>query len=180
LPRLGDELIRMVKMANTAIWDEAKFDDSRAGMGTTLVAARFAPNKQRVYIAHVGDSRCYRLRGGVLLQLTRDHTFGALGVGGKLGETLSRAVGHEESVEVDLTVDAPEPGDRYLLCSDGLSKMLPDDAIRDALDAEPDIARTCQRLVTLANDKGGKDNVTVVLVKVERAPLSTMPPPARP
>ena len=102
-------------------------------MGTTVVSCYFSPNNQRVYIAHVGDSRCYRYRGTSLTQLTKDHTLGAAGIQGRSSSVLSRAVGVEERVEVDMTMESPLPGDVYLLCSDGLSRMVTDEEIGQTL-----------------------------------------------
>ncbi|MCB9631843.1 MAG: serine/threonine-protein phosphatase [Sandaracinus sp.] len=94
LPKLGDQLVRAIKSANRAIFDEASRDEAKRGMGTTIIAALFSPRKQRAYLAHVGDSRIYRYRGGKLEQLTQDHTLGALlGVSGRRGAQLTRALG---------------------------------------------------------------------------------------
>jgi protein phosphatase len=167
-PRRGDELVRAIQMANAVIYAQAQANEQQAGMGTTLIAAHFLPNKRRVYVAHVGDSRCYRLRDGKLARMTRDHTLGeALGIRGKGAGKLTRAVGVEPQVEVDLLVDSPEPGDYYLLCSDGLSRMVPDDGIRDVVLAAPNIEKACQDLIAAANARGGKDNITVILVRID-------------
>jgi PPM family protein phosphatase len=166
LPTAAAELLKTVFMANETIYNVARSDEDLAQMGTTLLAARFSPRKQRCYIAHVGDSRCYRLRGTELRQLTRDHTLAAEGVIGPMGARLSRAVGIASGVRVDLLVDKPHPNDTYVLCSDGLSKMADDDLIRDQLlGGGTDLSRGVERLIALANEHGGKDNVTVVLVR---------------
>jgi protein phosphatase len=173
IPRRGDELVRAVQMANQAVFSQARSDRALKGMGTTIVAARFTPRKQRAYIAHVGDSRCYRLRQGQLKQLTTDHTYGTLtGATGSLGAKLTRALGARSSVEIDLTVDAPLPHDHYILCSDGLTKMLTDEQIREALVSHPDLQIAAQCLVDLANEKGGADNTTVIVVRVD--PVSSL------
>jgi protein phosphatase len=170
LPRRGDELVRSIEMSNTAIYTQSRANEAQYGMGTTIVSARFSPNKQRVYIAHVGDSRCYRLRGDELVQLTTDHTLGAVGITGPAASKLSRAVGIQEAVEVDLRVDAPRVGDHYILCSDGLSKMVPEPMIKDIVRASTDLDATVEKLVETANERGGRDNVTVILIRVEPAP----------
>ena len=136
-------------------------------MGTTLVAARFSPNKQRVYIANVGDSRCYRLRQGQLSQLTTDHTMSGLGDQGATQNQLYRAIGVKPIVDIDVVVDMPQAEDVYLLCSDGLPKMASTDEIQAILLDEPDLELAAHRLIDLANAAGGRDNVTVVLVRVQ-------------
>ena len=166
-PRRGDELVRAIGMANTAILTQARANEAQHGMGTTVVSARFSPNKQRVYIAHVGDARAYRIRGGVMKQLTTDHTLGAVGITGPSAAKLSRAVGIQDEVEVDLEIDSPHVGDHYMLCSDGLSKMVPDDLVRDIILREKDIDQAVGKLIETANDRGGRDNISVILVRVD-------------
>ena len=167
LPRRGDELVRAIQSANSAILTQARENEHQQGMGTTLVAARFAPNRKRVYIAHVGDSRVYRLREGKLAQLTTDHTLGAAGVTGPSAAKLSRAVGVFDDVEVDLAIDEPREGDHYVLCSDGLFKMVPDDKICDIIYSATTIQGAVDELIREANSRGGKDNVSVILVRVD-------------
>jgi serine/threonine protein phosphatase PrpC len=171
VPRRGREMACAILMANQAILTRATGDPSLVNMGTTVVAARFSPNKQRVYIGHVGDSRCYRLRREVLKQLTNDHTFMGLGLKGPGAHHLYQAVGVKPRITIDIVVDKPQTDDIYLLCTDGLTKMAGDDQIRDILLDEPDLEAAVYSLIELANDRGGRDNVTVVLVKVlERIP----------
>ena len=171
LPRRGDELVRAIQSSNAAILKQARANEAQAGMGTTLVAARFSPNRKRVYIAHVGDSRLYRLRGDELEQLTEDHTLGAMGIQGPSANKLSRAVGVFDEVEVDLRVDEPQNGDYYILCSDGLSKMVPEPTIAELIRATShDIDAAVRRLISEANERGGKDNVSVILIRVDEPP----------
>ncbi len=170
VPRRGRELACAIQMANQAILRSAKKDPTLAHMGTTVLAARFSPNKQRVYIGHVGDSRCYRFRGRTLRQLTTDHTMRELGMRGPISAHLFQAVGISPTIQIDVVIDKPRPDDVYLLCSDGLSKMASDAQIRDILLGEVDLEAAVYTLIELANDQGGKDNVTVILVKIlERA-----------
>jgi len=171
LPRRGDELVRAIQTANAAILNQARANEAQAGMGTTVVAARFSPNRQRVYIAHVGDSRVYRIRDHQLSQMTVDHTLGAAGVTGPSAAKLSRAVGVFDEVEVDLNVDEPRVGDYYLLCSDGLFKMVPENDIQRLIEGEKDLDATANRLVDEANARGGKDNVSVIVVRVDAPSL---------
>jgi protein phosphatase len=167
VPRRGGELALAIQMANKAIFEHARANSAYNGMGTTVVSARFSPNKQRVYFGHVGDSRCYRLRGKHLTQITTDHTMASQGVVGPLAGHLNRAVGVQPGVKVDLIIARPSADDVYLLCSDGLSKMVPDEEIEGILNEHPDLDKAVQKLVERANARGGRDNITVVLVQVK-------------
>jgi protein phosphatase len=166
LPRRASELARSIQMANVAILARAEADRALEGMGTTLCAARFSRNKQRMYIGHVGDSRIYRLRGKKLKQMTADHTMKQHGVEGVEQDHLSRAVGVWPVVPIDIMLAKPIVDDVYLLCSDGLSKMLTNDAIAEVLRAELQPAAAVDRLVQRANEGGGLDNITAILVRV--------------
>lgn len=170
-PKRGAELMAAIRAANADIRREAQQDESRSGMGTTIVAARFSPGRNRVYVAHVGDSRCYRIRDGELKQLTTDHTLGAIGITGPSANKLSRAVGAFDHVDVDLTVDEPQPGDHYLLCSDGLYKMLLDERIAAIVAASGSLAQAVDELIDSAIERGGRDNITVVLLRVDEPEL---------
>jgi protein phosphatase len=169
IPRGASELGRSIQRANGVIREKAQEDRLLASMGTTLVAARFMLNKQRLYVGHVGDSRCYRLRRGMLRQLTTDHTMATLGVKGASSTHLSRALGPQPTVVVDLIIAKPMPGDLYLLCSDGLTKMVPGEDLEELLASASDPGNVVQQLVERANRAGGKDNVTVVVIKVQHA-----------
>src|SRR5690606_10221252 len=102
IPRRGAEVVRAIRRANRRIYEAAENDRSLEGMGTTVVCARFSPNKQRLYLGHVGDSRCYLLRDDTFSQVTTDHTVAAAGIGGPLASTLTRALGVKPAVSVDL------------------------------------------------------------------------------
>jgi protein phosphatase len=169
VPRRGAELAIAIQAANKAVYEHARTNAAYQGMGTTVVAARFSPNKQRLYLGHVGDSRCYRLRAGQLTQVTTDHTMAAEGLTGPLANHLNRAVGILSAVTVDLIIARPRPEDVYVLCSDGLSKMVPDEQIRAILVAEPDADKAVSLLVAKANAEGGRDNITVVVIQVKDA-----------
>jgi serine/threonine protein phosphatase PrpC len=166
IPRRGWELASSILQANWAVFEAARARPELSKMGTTLVAARFSPNKQRVYIGHVGDSRCYRLRGGSLRQLTTDQIMSTIGLQGPRANDLLQAIGVTSDLAIDLIVDKPCAGDIYLLCSDGLPKMANSGEIQRILSEEPDLEAALYGLIELANDRGGKDNVTVVLIKV--------------
>jgi serine/threonine protein phosphatase PrpC len=175
-PRRANQLRAAILLANERILKQATDVDEYHGMGTTVVAASFSQNNQRVFIAHVGDSRCYRVRDAKLKQLTKDHTLGAAGIQGKSSNVLSRAVGIEEHVEVDLTMESPLPGDIYVLCSDGLSRMATDDEILATVTSSRDLDVSSKSLIDLANSRGGRDNITTILVRVDRPDA----PPSRP
>jgi len=166
VPRRARELAAAVHMTNDCVRAMALADRELSDMGTTLVAARFSPNKQRLYIGHVGDSRCYRLRGGAFRQLTTDHTMAALGMKGPRSNDLFQAIGTSPGVMIDLIVDKPQDDDLYLLCSDGLSKMLSDERVRELLLEHEDVEAALAALIREANELGGNDNITVIVVKV--------------
>jgi protein phosphatase len=174
VPRRGRELACAIQMANEAIYALAQNDPALTKMGTTVVAARFSPNKQRVYIGHVGDSRCYRLRGEDFRQLTKDHTMSTFGVTGPRGNDLYQAVGVQPTLSIDLIVDKPCENDLYLLCSDGLSKMMSNEEIREVLLGEADLEAAVYGLMEMANDRGGRDNITLILIKVIERPVKTL------
>jgi protein phosphatase len=168
-----------VNQANQAILEAAHANPEWAGMGTTLVVAVFKAD--RLLLGHIGDSRCYCLRRGRLRQLTKDHTLlqeqldaGLLSL--KQAKTsahrnlLTRALGVEAQMHADLTEHAVLPGDVYLLCSDGLTDMVGGTEIAKLMGSKIPLAQRAQRLIQAANARGGRDNVTVLLVKVEEMP----------
>ncbi|HSO38341.1 MAG TPA: protein phosphatase 2C domain-containing protein [Labilithrix sp.] len=167
VPPLAAELVHSLAAANESIRRAAAGDLRLSDMGTTVVAARFCPERGRLYVGHVGDSRCYRLREGALERLTSDHTMAELGVTGRASIQLSRAVGSKGVVEADVAVLEPRAGDVYLLCTDGLTKMISDEEIRAVLVAEVDAESAASMLVARANAEGGRDNVTVLVIHVE-------------
>jgi PPM family protein phosphatase len=174
IPSRASELARAIQMANTAILRKASEDKRLSGMGTTVCAARFSPNKQRLYIGHVGDSRIYCLRDGTLRQMTSDHTMKDLGIQGEAATHLSRAVGVWPTVPIDIILGKPRPGDVYLLCSDGLTKMVSDEKIQSVLqECRPHAA--VEQLIGAANDHGGNDNITIVVVRIDDPPSATTP-----
>jgi protein phosphatase len=162
--------------ANAAVVERASGDPALRGMGTTLTAAVLGDD-QVLVIGHVGDSRAYLLRDGAFDQLTVDHSVVAeLVAAGQLTEAeaeidprramITRALGIDVDVEVDVVTVDLAVGDRLLFCSDGLTTMVRDDAIADVLRSEADRARAAQELIEAANDAGGADNITVLLVDV--------------
>jgi PPM family protein phosphatase len=169
-----------IREANRRILAAARGDEKLSGMGTTVVAMRFGGTREEpaVEISHVGDSRAYLLRGGDLKPVTEDHSLVAeLVRSGDLTRAqasehpqknlITRALGAEEEVEVDTAVLPIGPGDRLLLCSDGLSDMIPENNMLDLLTSSPEnTEKTVQALVQAALDAGGADNITVVVVDV--------------
>ena len=173
LPLSASELARAIQMANRAILSKAAKQPELTGMGTTVCAARFTPDKRRLYLGHVGDSRCYRLRDGVMKQMTRDHTMADYGVSGPQGAQLSRAVGVWPTVPIDIVFAAPKLGDVYLLCSDGLTKMVSDDIIAEQLLNEADPKAALETLISSANAEGGRDNITIIHMRVVESKTAT-------
>lgn len=175
-------VVAAVEAANQVVYDTACEDVLLRSMGTTLVAVCFCPDG-RMIACHVGDSRLYRLRAGALECLTRDHSVlreqcdaGMIGAESEgapsLRGLLTRAVGVDAQVQPDLIVAPVWADDVFLLCSDGLTDMLPDAEILhvlDALGANPRLA--AEHLVDLANDQGGTDNVSVVVVSLRSGGL---------
>jgi protein phosphatase len=175
IPKRASELVRAIQMANDVVLARATTDRRLEGMGTTVCAARFSPQKQRLYIGHVGDSRIYCMRDGRLQQMTADHTMKTFGLSGESAAHLSRAVGIWPSVPIDVVLGLPRPGDVYLLCSDGLTKMLSDEEIEEIIMATsptttPSATAAVERLIEAANEKGGNDNVSVIIVTINAPP----------
>jgi PPM family protein phosphatase len=172
----NERLQAIIQEANRRIFERARADSDVSGMGTTLTAALLTGG--RLTVGHVGDSRAYRIRNGQLEQLTEDHSLvGDLMRSGRLTpeeadahpqrSVITRALGTDPEVSVDtITVDA-EPGDLFLLCSDGLTTMVADEDILEILSAAPTLDAAARELVRAANAGGGEDNVTVVIFGVE-------------
>ena len=165
-----------ITKANTAIFSASQSQPQYAGMGTTLVMAVFYDNKMTA--AHIGDSRLYRFRAGQFSQVTRDHSLLQEQIdSGMITEEeakhsqnknlVTRALGIDPTVEAELHDYDTQPGDIYLLCSDGLSDMVEDPEIGLTLETlGGNLTLAAQQLVQMANDNGGRDNVSVLLVKI--------------
>ena len=171
-----ERLARRVQDANERIHQLSRADSRRAGMGTTITAVLVGG--EELAIAHVGDSRAYCLRDGVLSMLTEDHSLvGELVRQGKLTEQeaeehpqrsiITRALGPEPVVLVDTMTVRVRPGDVYLLCSDGLTSMLGDDRLRQLLVGAGSLEQAGVDLIDAANQAGGRDNITVILFRIE-------------
>ncbi|RTL55027.1 MAG: Stp1/IreP family PP2C-type Ser/Thr phosphatase [Rhodocyclaceae bacterium] len=167
-----------IRRANSAVFQAGQSHPQYSGMGTTLVAAVFSDN--RLIEAHIGDSRLYRLRGGELSVVTKDHSLLQEQIDGGIitpeqarysqnKNLVTRALGVGAEVEAEIHVHDVLPGDIYLLCSDGLNDMVEDDEIGMALQMlSSNLSLCADHLVQMANDNGGRDNVSVILVKVKQ------------
>lgn len=163
-----------VGVASSRIFYRAANDPSLHGMGTTVVAMLF--NGGKAYIGHVGDSRCYVVRGGRIRQLTQDHSLvgeqlraGVISVSDvknhKLKNIITRSVGFQEDVDVDIIVRPVKNGDKFLICSDGLTNMVNNDTLLEVVN-EKGPREACMDLVERANLNGGDDNITVIITEV--------------
>ncbi len=168
-------LAAAVRRSNEAIYEQAQRDPSQADMGTTVVAAWIKEHVASV--AHVGDSRAYLWHDDRLEPLTRDHSLVEARVHAGLltreegsrapdQNVLVRVLGREPEVDVDVKEVPVQPGDYLLLCSDGLTRMVPEPALATAFARERDPQRICDQLIDAANGRGGADNITVIVVEV--------------
>ncbi len=177
-PRPVDEyrLIRAIQLANNAVFTAASESELYRGMGTTIVSGFFT--EKGVYLAHIGDSRAYRFRDGKLQQQTEDHSLANEYV--RMGilaqedvehfpykNVITRACGLTDEVEVDVTFRELQEGDLFILCSDGLTDMVPDRQLTELLKTSEDLEELCELLVQKANENGGADNITVIIARVE-------------
>lgn len=163
-----------VSLANCEINDlnQVHHYPNGAGMGSTVVGLCLLADQRHAAIFHIGDSRLYRLRDGILTLLTRDHTAYQLWLdGGCKGakpakNIITRALGPSRDIAVEISLEFLRPNDVFLLCSDGLNGMVDDQTIHRVLEENPkSLETTCRQLVALANDNGGVDNVTVILAR---------------
>lgn len=164
-----------IGVAGNRIYERASRDPSLHGMGTTIVALLFADD--RAFYAHVGDSRCYLIRSGKIKQLTQDHSLVSeqLKAGiiqpsdvrnHKFKNIITRSVGFQEDVDIDIDAKQVRTGDKFLLCTDGLTNMVSNEDIL-AIAAEKSPRDACNELVERANENGGEDNITVIVCEVE-------------
>lgn len=176
----SNRLASAIRVANQVVYAEAQKSQAQQGMGATIVAVQI--DGERVSLAHVGDSRAYRLRGGEIEQLTQDHSFVADQVRkgamtpleaehSKLQSVLMRALGPDAEVEVDVTEELLMEGDTLLLCSDGLTRELSDAQIGAILGDSEDEQEAADRLIDLANQAGGGDNVTAIVLRSSLKPV---------
>jgi serine/threonine protein phosphatase PrpC len=180
LPSLEVEKQRMsvaVQLANSNVFETAASDGSKKGMGCTVDAIYFCQG--RFFIGHVGDSRVYRIRDGRIQMLTEDHSLlndylrmkelsGDEGFHFPQKNVVVRAIGLAEQVHVDVIADAFKTGDLFLMCSDGLCGMLDDKVMLEIATARDSLDSGCNELVKAANDAGGNDNITAILIRIEK------------
>lgn len=175
-----NRLLTAIRLANRQIYEHSLKSHDLRGMGTTVVGALFNPETSKMYVGHVGDSRAYVIRDGQISQLTRDHSLvnDYLKVMPDMPEdqrselpknVITRALGMQDSVEVDLLAHDARLGDTFVLCSDGLSGMISDAEILQVATQTPDLGAACRRLAALANEHGGEDNITAVVVRIVKS-----------
>lgn len=185
-PEDPESLVALLKEANRAIFEKAAKDDSLHGMGTTCTLVLI--DAYKVHLAHVGDSRAYLLRDGDLSRMSEDHTLvGRLVREGQLTEEeaakhpqrnmITRSLGIDSDVRVDLTSFEVRDGDRIMLCSDGLTSMTGEDTIKRVLQQKKSPQAAADELVDLANEAGGEDNITVVVLDLSAGGDAPPPPP---
>ncbi|AKJ01895.1 Stp1/IreP family PP2C-type Ser/Thr phosphatase [Archangium gephyra] len=172
---LPDALRTAVERACLAIFTTAQEDPRLSGMGTTVISLVVRDNQ--AFFAHVGDSRAYLVRGPLIQQISEDHSLvnEQIKAGmitpeeakhSRYKNIITRSVGFEEEVQVDVMGVVAEPGDVFLLCSDGLANMVEDRELHEAVQASASLADVPKRLIDLANERGGDDNITVIVVQV--------------
>src|SRR5262249_52581890 len=178
LSYIENRLVCGIKLANYKIFDAAGRDIRYKGMGTTIVTSLIQGDK--IYVAHVGDSRCYRVRAGQIQQITRDHSLLEDYKEAKPDMTeeeqrnfphknvITRALGMRDTVQVDVKGEELEDGDTFLLCSDGLSGMVSDQLMYEIIRNAPSLQAACDELIDAANRHGGIDNITAVLARWHR------------
>jgi len=173
---VGDALTSALRKANSRVYELARADEDRKGMGTTCVAA--VVEGERLYVAHAGDSRAYLLQDGALRQLTSDHSYvaeqvraGAISEEGarrsRFRNIITRAVGIEPTLEAEVSETDVRPGDTLLLCTDGLSNMVDEETLARTLAQAASPQAAADRLVHLAGKNGGKDNITAVVARLQ-------------
>jgi PPM family protein phosphatase len=176
----GKEIRRALEIcvdnANLSIFSAANSNSHYSGMGTTLVVGVFQGTT--LLLGHIGDSRCYRLRGRQFAQITKDHSLLQEQIDSGLltleqaatapnKNLVTRALGVEDAVMLELNEFQVQPGDLYLMCSDGLTDMVDDAEISNILEGSSSMEQKADRLVSVANEHGGRDNITVLLVQVD-------------
>lgn len=168
-----------VDNANRSIFNSANSNANYAGMGTTLVVGVFRDDK--LVLGHIGDSRCYRLRAGLLEQVTKDHSLlqeqmdaglitAEQAATSSIKNLVTRALGVDESVLLEVNEHQVQVGDLYLMCSDGLSDMVDDELIAKIVTSDLALEQKAIQLIDQANENGGRDNISVLLVEVHEAP----------
>ncbi|MCC5876747.1 MAG: Stp1/IreP family PP2C-type Ser/Thr phosphatase [Candidatus Sumerlaeia bacterium] len=172
-----NRIVCAIKMANRDVCRLSMEHPEYHGMGTTLVGALLSEEGSNISVAHVGDSRCYRLRNSQLEKITLDHSWveeqlqrGIITLeeakNHRWKNVITRALGNKLEVDVEVQTFDTQPGDLFLLCSDGLSGMVDDQKMEDAVLAEPDLEVLAQELIRQANEAGGHDNISLILIRM--------------
>jgi serine/threonine protein phosphatase PrpC len=172
-----NSLLTGIHLANRTIFERSSNNRALHGMGTTVVTALFSDKRHVAYFGHVGDSRAYRVRAGGIEQLTRDHSlqnepFPNMTDAERAElprNVITRALGMDGHVAVDIVSSNVLVGDAFLLCSDGLSSMVDDDSMLATILSTNDLETACNELIRSANEAGGEDNITAVLIRVDLA-----------
>lgn len=184
-----DALREATTAANGDIWGKSQSDSRVRGLGATLTAAYLLRNV--VYLAQVGDSRAYLIRGGVIRQLTEDQSWvnaikkAGIDIPNVPSNVILQALGTQQTVNAEITAEALQAGDVLLLCSDGLSNKIGDDEMASLVVSSPGLEEACRRMVDLANERGGEDNITVVIAQLDdgaprQANVAARPAPFNP
>ncbi len=178
----GRRLYLAIQQANHKVFERSQQDPTLSGMGTTVAAVLFDPQESVAGICHVGDSRVYRIRNDTIERLTEDHSLvQQLLREGKIGPTdvktfphrhvLTQAVGVSPLIQPSVRLERPQSGDIYLLCSDGIHGVIDDeDILRIIKETSSDFEKACDTLVNLANERGGRDNSTIIVLSYDEDP----------
>ncbi|WP_437330486.1 Stp1/IreP family PP2C-type Ser/Thr phosphatase [Sorangium sp. So ce381] len=171
-------IVAAIRKANHDVFVISNTYTQHQGMGSTVVAAYVSCETEQIHVGHVGDSRCYRIRHGEIEQLTKDHSLinDALALKPDLSQDelarlpkniITRALGMKDAVKVDIRSEPTQPGDVFLLCSDGLSGMISEQQMLDVVDITQDPHEACELLIEMANEAGGTDNISALIVRIQ-------------
>ncbi|WP_438036817.1 Stp1/IreP family PP2C-type Ser/Thr phosphatase [Sorangium sp. So ce204] len=171
-------VVAAIRKANHDVFVISNTYTQHQGMGSTVVAAYVSCETEQIHVGHVGDSRCYRIRHGEIEQLTKDHSLinDALALKPDLSQDelarlpkniITRALGMKDAVKVDIRSEPTQPGDVFLLCSDGLSGMISEQQMLDVFDVTQDPHEACELLIEMANEAGGTDNISALIVRIQ-------------
>ncbi|MGK3993845.1 Stp1/IreP family PP2C-type Ser/Thr phosphatase [Sorangium sp. So ce1024] len=171
-------VLAAIRKANHDVYVISNTYSQHQGMGSTVVAAYVSCETEQIHVGHVGDSRCYRIRQGEIEQLTKDHSLinDALALKPDLSQDelarlpkniITRALGMKDAVKVDIRSERIQPGDVFLLCSDGLSGMVSEQQILDVFDITQDPREACELLIAMANEAGGTDNISALIIRIQ-------------
>ncbi|WP_437641261.1 Stp1/IreP family PP2C-type Ser/Thr phosphatase [Sorangium sp. So ce854] len=171
-------VLAAIRKANHDVYVISNTYSQHQGMGSTVVAAHVSCETEQIHVGHVGDSRCYRIRQGEIEQLTKDHSLinDALALKPDLSQDelarlpkniITRALGMKDAVKVDIRSERIQPGDVFLLCSDGLSGMVSEQQILDVFDITQDPREACELLIAMANEAGGTDNISALIISIQ-------------